>query len=590
MRTHGRLVYHANPAAESGFREGRTEATWAVQATPDAVIRLKRLFPRCDPYRNGWIGIVDTAEVARDLQWFVQRYPLDADPATWARLRERADEHRHTERVVYDILTGHRPHLEFDLVPIRPGRDYQLVAADLTIETGRLLLTDELGLGKTMSGLLVLRALDALPALVVCQTHLPAQWERELADTFPGLRAHTVRKMEPYDPGSHRSMRGYTPDVLIVPYSKLRGWGAHLAGRVRTVIFDEVQELRLMGSQKWMAAATVADGANYRIGLSATPVYNYAGELHTIFEVLAPGELGGRDEFVREWGGQVRHTISGTHVTVKDPAALGMHLRHEGLMLRRTRKEVGRELPDVVRVPHSIDSDTDLLDTLIDDATALAEIIVAREARQTDLFTARGEFDWKMRRATGIAKAHHVAAFVDLLIESGEKVILWGWHRTVYDIWLDRLKAHEPVMYTGSESPAAKRRAVDAFTSSEHCRLLIMSLRSGSGIDGLQEVCHVGVFGELDWSPGMHEQCIGRLRRDTNHDPEPVVAYFLVSDHGSDPLMAEVLNLKRMQAEPIQNPDTPLIQPVADVGDRLARLAEQVLEARSRRRRDPRNT
>jgi hypothetical protein len=49
------------------------------------------------------------------------------------------------------------------------------------------------------------------------------------------------------------------PDVLIIPYSKLRGWGDHLAGRVRTVIFDEVQELR-RPTAKYEAAARVADG------------------------------------------------------------------------------------------------------------------------------------------------------------------------------------------------------------------------------------------------------------------------------------------------------------------------------------------
>ena len=37
-------------------------------------------------------------------------------------------------------------------------------------------------------------------------------------------------------------------------------------------------------------------------------------------------------------------------------------------------------------------------------------------------------------------------------------------------------------------------------------RVLMMSLRSGAGLDGLQEVSHTAVFGELDWSPGVHRQ------------------------------------------------------------------------------------
>src|SRR5579884_3848269 len=50
-----------------------------------------------------------------------------------------------------------------------------------------------------------------------------------------------------------------------------------------------------------------------------------------------------------------------------------------------------------------------------------------------------------------------------------------------------------------------------------------MSLRSGAGLDGLQEDCTVGVFGELDWSPEQHRQCIGRLDRDGQTvTPRPV--------------------------------------------------------------------
>jgi hypothetical protein len=106
-----------------------------------------------------------------------------------------------------------------------------------------------------MSGLLVLRDPDALPALVVCPTHLPRQWERELAKTLPWLRRTSSGPASPYDPAKRREMKGYDPDVLIINYHKLRGWVDHLAGRVRTVIFDEAQELRRADSDKYKAAA-----------------------------------------------------------------------------------------------------------------------------------------------------------------------------------------------------------------------------------------------------------------------------------------------------------------------------------------------
>lgn len=578
MKTHGSLTY----VPPKGY--GPALGYWELQARPDVMIRIKRLFPRASSDRSGAVSIAATPEVARDIEWILQRWPLELAPEIAARLGREADKHRENEQVVYDILTGGRPHFDF-VDPIRPARDYQLVAADLAIATGRLLLCDDLGLGKTMSGLLVLRNPEAIPALVVCPTHLPRQWADEIAKTLPWLRVHLVNSGSPYDPSKRRGAKGYDPDVLIMGYSKLRGWGSHLAGKVHTVIFDEAQELRRADSAKYMAAAQIADRARWRIGLTATPVYNYGGEIHNIFQVLAPDQLGSRDEFVREWGAGGRNTFSADNVSVRDPAALGTYLRDQGLMLRRTRAEVKRELPfgEPVKIPHSIESDGDVFERLAGDALDLAEMIVNRSRPHKELFKARGDFDWKMRQATGIAKAPYVADFVQLLLESEEKLVLFGWHRAVYDIWCERLAEHNPVLFTGSESPAQKEASKQRFLTDPSCRLFVMSLRSGAGVDGLQAVCKVGVFGELDWSPAMHDQCIGRYARDGQQ--EEALAYFLVSDHGSDPVMAEVLNVKRQQAEPLRDPDAALFEQVPDTTDRIQKLAEEVLANRSQRRR-----
>src|SRR5690606_29473386 len=131
-----------------------------------------------------------------------------------------------------------------------------------------------------------------------------------------------------------------------------------------------------------------------------------------------------------------------------------------------------------------------------------------------------------LRQATGIAKAPYVAEFVRLLVQSGESVVVFAWHRAVYDVLLSRLASLHPVMYTGSESPAQKQNALDRFRKGDS-QVFLMSLRAGAGLNGLQERCSVAVFAELDWSPGVHEQCIGRLARDGQSSP--VLAYFLVA-------------------------------------------------------------
>lgn len=443
------------------------------------------------------------------------------------------------------------------------------ITSILTVTTGHLLLGDDVGLGKTFSSLLLLRDPDTLPAVVVTLTHLPRQWQRELEASLPWLTSHIPTKGTAYDVDA---------DVVILNYAKLAGWADHLAGQVRTVIFDEVQELRRGASAKYFAAQQIADAALWRMGLSATPVYNYGGEIHSIYQCLAPDRLGTRDEFVREWGGREWNG----NVQVRDPGGLGAWLRDEGLLLRRTRKDVHRELPEPIRIVHEVDTDATALEAVKDDVAALAQLIRDRTtSTQAERFTAAGELDWMLRQATGVAKAPYVAQFVRLLLESEERVVLFGWHHDVYAIWMNALSDFRPVLYTGRETPAKKQTAFEAFTRPLDSpgftsRVLIMSLRAGAGLDGLQDHASVVVFGELDWSPATHDQCIGRLARDGQE--ATVAAYYLVAAEGSDPTISEVLQLKRQQAEPIRNPDAPLLTPVTDNGDRITRLVDAVLD------------
>jgi hypothetical protein len=84
------------------------------------------------------------------------------------------------------------------------------------------------------------------------------------------------------------------------------------------------------------------------------------------------------------------------------------------------------------------------------------------------------------------------------------------------------------------------------------------------------------VFGELDWSPGVHEQAIGRLHRDGQTDT--VTAYYLQADEGSDPVIADVLGVKRQQIEGFRDPDGPLVRQLATDLDRVKKLAESFLQ------------
>ena len=553
MRTYGSATYN------------KRNQCWDLVVEPHIAIKLKRVFAKIDTWQYGKQSISATPENCRDLQWFIERYPLDIFP--FELLAERAQMHRERQSLVEQLLNGkmEREAFKMKLAP----REYQALAAHLWLTAGGLLLADDVGLGKTASALAGLTDPRATPALVVTLSHLPIQWESEV-HKFTELTTHIFKKGTPYD--ILKYTKGILPDVFICNYHKLAGWAETIAPLLKSVVFDEIQELRHKGTQKYQAAKHIAEACTFRLGTSATPIYNYGGEIFNIVDVILPDSLGTQEEFIREWC----IYQFGDKLKIKDPAAFGLYVRESGIILRRTRKEVKRELPPVTIVPHRIDADPKVIESMKGQAIELAKLILKQKQDfKGQKMQARGQFDMKMRQVTGIAKAPYVAEFVKFLVaDSDEPVVLYGWHREVYSIWMEQLKDLNPVMYTGSESPTQKEASKQAILSGKS-KVLIISLRAGAGMDGLQELCHLVVFGELDWSPGVHEQCVGRVHRDGQDDPCTV--YYLISEHGSDPIMSDLLGIKKQQIDGIRDPSQDLVTKLQVEEEYIKKMAEKFL-------------
>jgi SNF2 family DNA or RNA helicase len=560
MKTYGKLRLVASGNA----------SFWEFEAQPHVNIRLKQVFGRIDKQQYGRIRIQNTPETCRDVQWFCERFPMEMEPDTRRRLNSGAKEHRETAELLNNLLRPDYKPRTFALA--KPLRDYQARGVEVYLATRGLLLGDQLGLGKTVTAIGSFATGETLPALVVCPTHLAWQWRDYLHTFMPEASAHVVKKTKQYETP--------TVDVTIITYSKLAMCADWIGtAGFKSIIFDEVQELRHHSSAKYAAAMALRTPCSYAMGLSATPIFNYGGEIFNILEILSPGRIGSRTEFYNEWcsfQGNDRWLI-------KDPVAFGEYMRDEFLMLRRRREDVGLELPKVERSVVTVPHDPHILKQLESGATELARIVM--EGSFTESGQASRELDAKLRKATGVSKAPFVAEFVRMLVDNGEKVLLFGWHREVYSVWMERLKDLRPVLYTGTESPVQKRLALDAFKTNS--QVLIMSLRSGSGVDGIQTVCNTAVFGELDWSPGVHEQCIGRLNRDGLTGG--VLSYVCVSEAGSDPVVSTVLGLKKSQAVGLVDPDKGTeIESLQIDTHRMKKLAEDYLAKRGQAIPEPR--
>lgn len=506
------------------------KATWLVILDSRAAIRFKRIFPSVDEAGRE-LKLKHNDENAEDLEWFIDRYQVKISSSDLLELKERAKASRELKRRHKAVIQGkHNPqpaNLVLDL------REYQKQGVGFLMTTRSGIIGDVLGLGKTAQAIGVISHRVCRPAVIVCQAHIQLQWQRELKKFTPSIKSTIVKQKKEY------YLRG---EVFIITYSKLAAWSDRFVEMgIKTVVYDECQELRHNESGKHAAAEWLSMNCNYVIGLSATPIYNYGGEIFNVCECIKKGALGSRKEFFQEWC-----NYDGQSAVVTDPVALGSHLRDIGLFIRRTRTEVSRELPPENRIVVGVGYDEEVMKRNEFKNEELARKIL--EGSFSERGQAAREFDLKLRQATGIAKAPYVAEYVKELVEAGEKVLLCAWHREVYEVWRRKFVHDWQIpfwMYTGSESTRQKDEAANGFMRSKS-GVMAMSLRSGAGLDGLQESCTIVAFGELDWSGKVHDQCVGRSRRDGQK--KSVTSIFFTSDAGSDPIIARILGIKEQQS------------------------------------------
>jgi SNF2 family DNA or RNA helicase len=544
---------------------------WKIEAKAHVLYRAEKALLNAKRVENSVI-VPATPEGARDVFWFSRRFDIKVLDAP--KLRSETAKYVLSQGQAERILAGNFKVSESGFRSGKKPRQYQTQGAKLFQAVGGLLVADQLGLGKTVTGGMALIDPKLRPSIIVSPSHLSDQWQDKIHEFFVGMRTHIIKQQSYYDLPKYRlcqdcniwsmqslkngqvrpvgtcrkcqhtvSGEAADADVILISYNKLHYWVDILGQIAKSVIFDECHELRRAESKKYAAAKRLSEMVDYRLGLSATPVANLGGEMYNIIDCLRPGMLGQKSDFRRTWCES--YGAPGKEPALSDPAAFGDYLRAEHLMIRRTRQEVGRELPEHTRIVQKIEHDLVEVDKIRGKAGDLARMILSKTTSSTDRLNASGQLESLIRQQTAIAKAPYVAAFVEMLLEQDIPTILFGYHRTFYEIVTSKLRDFNPLMYTGSETPERKREMKDRFIAGDS-NLLIVSLRSGAGLDGLQARGATGVFGELDWSPAIHSQCEGRYHRDGQS--QPCLSYYLVADYGLDPVMTQVLGVKRAQS------------------------------------------
>ncbi len=209
------------------------------------------------------------------------------------------------------------------------------------------ILADEMGLGKTITALAFLLLMRGkgdkgeLPALLVVPASLVYNWEKEIRTFAPSLSFVLHH-------GSGRKSKGKerkSAQLWITTYGTVRNDLEILKDQEFSVmILDEAQTIKNPDSAIFRAVSSIR--SQQRIAMTGTPIENHLLDLWSLFHFLLPGLLGTRrffeERYVQGKGGSLW----------SEKRVLWLKALVSPLILRRTKKDVLKELPPKMHIDH----------------------------------------------------------------------------------------------------------------------------------------------------------------------------------------------------------------------------------------------
>lgn len=305
----------------SGHIFGRLEYdedkdVFVLTGEPLVLQYAKRIFPGARVTRGGGgrLEFHRTRREVSDLNWLLMRFPLNIEQCKPILDRARDDAvYQVNSRMSGSDKTRVKPPSEF----IGKLHPYQEVGTNFLVTNKRCLLSDSMGLGKSWTSLAAAATAGEYPVLVICQTHVQSQWQRMIGMLFDMNGASVPDGTNPFRLAKMRGeklapiLKSQTPYKIpdtpfaIIHYGLLQYWKKEiLEKRFKTIIFDEVQELRHTGTAKYSSASELSESAENIFGLSVGGESNielrggcfgggWVGPVEEAFDIVS--ELGVKD-------------------------------------------------------------------------------------------------------------------------------------------------------------------------------------------------------------------------------------------------------------------------------------------------------
>jgi superfamily II DNA or RNA helicase len=392
---------------------------------------------------------------------------------------------------------------------------------------GRVLLADEVGLGKTIeAGMVVkeymLRGM-AERLLILTPASLVGQWREEMAEKFGIDCATTHDRLLRDDPAAFWAQ----PRVIAsIAAARRKEHAAQLSEQsYDVVVVDEAHHLKDQSSASYQLVNSLQK--RFLLLLSATPVQNNLIELYNLLTLLQPGIFKTPKEFRAAYmvhgkprepvnREKLRDLMRGVMIrNTRALAALRLPRRHAATM-RATPdaeeaacyRDLTAQVRDVAAGGHHRLSAQHLLSAAGSSPSAAAVAI----ARFRERHAPDDRWSALLSRYTALGAGAKQAALLDLLLRNpAEKKMVFVHHRDsmTHLAGLLRARAMAFATFDGSMSGPEKDLAVAAFRDS--VPILLCSESGGEGRN--LQFCNTLINFDIPWNPMAIEQRIGRIDR-----------------------------------------------------------------------------
>ena len=441
-----------------------------------------------------------------------------------------------------------------------PLKAHQLEAFDWQVAAWQaglpgVLNADEQGLGKTLQTIAFLVWLkshmahkDAAqrgPVLIVAPTSLLENWEQEVARHVdkPGL-GHLIRLYgsniagrklagmagRDIESGEMKLDLGFLSEAIeegrghrfwvLTTYTTLSNY-QHSLGRIpfSALVFDEIQTLKNPASLR--AQAGLFMKADFRIGLTGTPIENGAVDLWAVTEQLAPGAIGSLKSFRELYGSPNRANMTELHDRLFKPVN-----QCPALALRRIKDLVARDLPKKTRRLHPRLMPDGQASAYEDARLKLAQggwgaaLKTLHHIRSVSVHPTLGTKDFD---ADYIEASARLAAAFDILrriAAQRERALVFIEHRRMQYRFIELARAEfglDRIDLINGDTPIPQRQAiVNRFqrhvTEDGGFDMLVLGPKAagvGLTLTAATHVIHLSRW----WNPAVEEQCNDRVHR-----------------------------------------------------------------------------